>query len=564
MWLRRLLISLAPAVELSVDTPAGVPWDDLPADVVVQLHWPPTTQLQHDLKAAGFSTVALARHPLDVLLSILQFAQHEARTARWLNGAEGNEIDLIDADPCSAAFLAYATSPRAQALLSLTPSWWHSSQLDTRVRYEDLVASPETELVRVGSELGLSTSAVETAIAHNTLERLRAETASSHFWRGEPGLWRSLLPPAVAEEIAAHHESSFATCDYVLDPDRELTVDRARTNWLDVLAAGGTRTDAALPPPAGDGRLGFERTLRASQPEALVESFYELALRRVADDAGRARSVARLERGELSPATLLEELVTSSEARSRRLYDDAASFSRWARSAQERPRLLTAPDDASESVISLAWALARASTPGDVLDVGSAFADPAYLAALLELEADRIVCVDPAPVALADLELVRADVRDLPFERGSFDIALCLGTLQHVGCDNRPYGLPVERDLNGALVALRELRRVLRGGGRLLVSVPCGEQQDLGVFVQRPPDTWLELFAAAGYAVFEFELYELTTQGWLSTPELPAGTRYGERGAGAGGLLCAELRGGQIRQAARRKVADATRSLRRR
>ncbi|HEY3962108.1 MAG TPA: methyltransferase domain-containing protein [Gaiellaceae bacterium] len=564
MWLRRLLISLSPAIELSVDTPAGVLWGELPADVVVQLHWPPTAQLQHDLKAAGFSTVALARHPLDVLLSILQFAQHEARTARWLNGAEGNEIELIAADPCSAAFRAYAASSRAQALLGVTPSWWASAQLDTHVRYEDLVASPETELVRVGSQLGLSTSAVDTAIAHNTLERLRAETASSHFWRGEPGLWRSLLPPAVAEEIAAHHASSFATCGYLLDPDPELTVDRARTNWLNLLASDAPRNGAALPPPSANGRLGFERKLRTSQPEALVESFYELALRRVADDAGRARSVERLERGELSPATLLEELVTSREARSRRLYDDAASFSRWARSAQERPRALTAPADASESIIALAWALARASTRGDVLDVGSAYADPAYLSALLELEADRIVCVDPAPVALADLELVCADVRDLPFGRESFDIALCLGTLQHVGCDNRPYGLAAEHDLNGALAALKELRRVLRGGGRLLVSVPCGEQQDLGLFVQRPPDTWRELFAAGGYDVFEFELYELTPEGWRWTPELPSGTRYGERGAGAGGLLCAELRSGQIRQAARRKVADATRGLRRR
>jgi SAM-dependent methyltransferase len=564
MWLRRLLISLSPAVELSVDTPAGVPWDDLPADVVLQLHWPPTDELQRDLTAAGFSTVALARHPLDVLLSILQFAQHEARTARWLNGAEGNEIDLIAADPCSAAFRTYAASPRAQALLALTPSWWDSPQLDTRVRYEDLVASPETELVRVGSELGLSTTGVEAAIADNTLERLRAETGSTHFWRGEPGLWHSLLPLAVAEEIAAHHASAFATCGFAVDAETELTIDRARTNWHNMLAAVAPRGDPAMPPPSAGGRLGFERKLRASKPEALVDSLYELALRRLPDDVGRTRSIERLERGELSPATLLDELVTSGEARVRRLYDDAASFSRWARDAEERPRLLTAPVDSPESIISLAWALARVSTPDAVLDVGSAYADPAYLAALLELNAKRIVCVDPAPVVVSDLELVCADVRNLPFEDGSFDVALCLGVLQHVGCDNRPYGLPVEHDPNGALIALRELRRVLSGDGRLLVSVPCGEQQDLGLFVQRSPETWLELFAASGYFVFEFELYELTREGWRSTPELPAGTRYGERGTGAGGLLCAELRSGQFRQAARRKVAAATRSLRRR
>lgn len=49
------------------------------------------------------------------------------------------------------------------------------------------------------------------------------------------------------------------------------------------------------------------------------------------------------------------------------------------------------------------------------------------------------------------------DVR-LPFEDGRFDVATCLDVIEHLDDDR---------------LALRELRRVVRPGGRLVVTVPC-------------------------------------------------------------------------------------------
>ena len=56
-----------------------------------------------------------------------------------------------------------------------------------------------------------------------------------------------------------------------------------------------------------------------------------------------------------------------------------------------------------------------------------------------------------------DVELVDASLFDLPFEDGTFDALVCLSVLEHL------------TDLDAAL---RELRRVVRPGGRLVLGVP--------------------------------------------------------------------------------------------
>lgn len=551
MWLRRLLRGMLDATELSVDTPAAIGWNELPQRLLLQLHWPPTDDLLARLRQHDFATVVLARHPADVLVSILQFAQTESRTARWLNGEGGNELSLVGADPCCEAFERYVLSERAGLLLGLTPRWWTSDGLDARVRYEDLTAEPERELTRVAGELGLDPGRVADVVAASTIDALRSETGSAHFWQGRPGLGRALMPAHLIERIALTHPDAFAVGGYATDGDAALSDVEALANWRSLAAGSASRT---VTPPAVE-RLPLRLRLADESIEQLVQRVYALVLRRPADEAGLRASLDRIERNELSLATLLHELVTSPEGESVRRLADAIAFARWARRTGQRPRALSAPRIADETELAIPWLLARAVGPARLLDVGSAFAEPAYLAELLQLGATRLAAVDPAPVEVPGIELVHADVRQLPFRRGTFDTVLCAGTLQHVGADNRAYGLPAEHDANGAARALRELRRVLRGGGRLLVSVPTGTEDDLGVFVQRSPDNWLALFAEADFDVFEHELYELGENGWQSTVELTPDLHYGERGAGASALLCAELCAGRLRQQARRSLA---------
>lgn len=202
MWLRRLLRATYGLEERSAFTPDEVDWDALPERCVLQLHWHRTPEFRARLERSGFSVVVLARHPLGVLLSILHFAQHEPLTDRWLGGENGDESILRGANPVSAAFVEYARSPRAQALLSVTGEWWDHA--DASVRYESLVESPAAELARIVEALGaLPLVEPAQAVESARFERLQEEAPNQHFWQGQVGLWSELLPTATALQIAA-------------------------------------------------------------------------------------------------------------------------------------------------------------------------------------------------------------------------------------------------------------------------------------------------------------------------------------------------------------------------
>ena len=283
--------------------------------------------------------------------------------------------------------------------------------------------------------------------------------------------------------------------------------------------------------------LDAELELSALPHEELVRHVYRLALRRDPEPDALEHAAARLSEGTLSRASLIGDVVGGEEFERVRLLDDAVAFAAWARQAGERPRNLRAPVQSDERPIEISWCLARYRNEPRLLDAGYAFAEPAYLAALVGLGASRVVGVDLAKVDVPGLESIQADLRSLPFEDRAFDVVFCVSTLEHVGADNERYGVPAAT--GGMDTALEELRRV---AGRVLVTVPCGEAADYGWFVQDEPNGWRARFRKAGFLVFEDEVYELTSDGWHSSANfVPSGVRYGKRGPGASAVLCAEL-----------------------
>jgi O-antigen chain-terminating methyltransferase len=206
-----------------------------------------------------------------------------------------------------------------------------------------------------------------------------------------------------------------------------------------------------------------------------------------------------------------------------------------------RPRELQAPASSDERAIEIPWVLARYDAEPRVLDVGYAFAEPAYLTGLLALGAPELAGADLAEAEVPGLRSVLGDVRALPLASDSFDLILCISTLEHVGRDNEVYDVDAPREEQGDEAALRELRRVLTREGRLLVSVPTGEHDDQGWQLVRTPGDWIAVFEAAGFAVYEDELYVRDNDGWrTATATEVQDASYGEHGAGA--VLLAELR----------------------
>jgi SAM-dependent methyltransferase len=299
-----------------------------------------------------------------------------------------------------------------------------------------------------------------------------------------------------------------------------------------------------------DERLAAELAALEGSDEDFVEAVFGLLLRRPPDHEARERALAKLAEGTLSRAALVHELATSSEFLRVRELDDAVALGLGARARGEPVRWLQAPGGTDERVIEIPWVLSRLRPTGRVLEVGYAFAETAYLAGLIRSGVE-LVGADLATREVEGVETVEADVRALPFDDGSFDQILLVSTLEHIGADNDVYGLAVEPDPGARRDALRELRRVLRRRGSLLVTVPLGEPGDYGWFRQEDERGWLRLFARAGFFVEEQEAYELTTAGWRATRGFrAAGVRYGDRGPAASAVLCAELGPGRLRRLA--------------
>jgi SAM-dependent methyltransferase len=277
-----------------------------------------------------------------------------------------------------------------------------------------------------------------------------------------------------------------------------------------------------------------------------VERAWRLVLRREPDPGSRER----VERGEVSRARLVRELVESDEFKRVELLDDGLARARFERLRDGRPRELLAPAWSDERAIEIPWVLARYGGEPRVLDIGTAFAERAYVEGLQELGAADLVTVD-----LAEPADVIADVRDLPFEDGRFDVAFCVSTLEHIGRDNATYDVDAPRDERGDEAALRELRRVLADDGRLLVSVPAGVHDDQGWQLQREPLAWVELFERCGFLVYEDELYVRGGDGWRAA-SLDEAQRATYAANGAGAVLLAELRPGTVGEKLRLAVRD--------
>jgi len=230
-WLRLALARLYGLPHLAAHSLTDAEWATLPRECVVQIHWPWETRFADRLAREGFRVVTVARHPLDVLISILRFAVYED-TAPWLGGIGGGEGGLYGLTPRSDGFRAYASGPRAGALLGVSRGWWGKPGV-IGLRFENLVADFPAEVGKVVAAVGRAPGWSFAEAAEDTrIERLRPNSPNRHFWQGRPGLWRAFLPPAEAVALAGAVAGPMATFEYRADPDPGLTPEQADANWV--------------------------------------------------------------------------------------------------------------------------------------------------------------------------------------------------------------------------------------------------------------------------------------------------------------------------------------------
>ncbi len=76
----------------------------------------------------------------------------------------------------------------------------------------------------------------------------------------------------------------------------------------------------------------------------------------------------------------------------------------------------------------------------------------------------------PADIKLDGLEAKKGDLNSLPFADNSLESISCMHTIEHIGLGR--YGDPIDPD--GDLNAIKELKRVVKPGGSLLIVTPIG------------------------------------------------------------------------------------------
>jgi SAM-dependent methyltransferase len=111
-----------------------------------------------------------------------------------------------------------------------------------------------------------------------------------------------------------------------------------------------------------------------------------------------------------------------------------------------------------------------------------------------------------------------ADLRENPIRDGYYDTVACLSTLEHVGCDNYSYSHQDQhregRPEDFAPV-MKELYRVLKPGGSLLLTVPFGKYRNHGSLQQFDDKLLTQAIQAFGATrSVTRTFFRYTAQGW--------------------------------------------------
>ena len=206
----------------------------------------------------------------------------------------------------------------------------------------------------------------------------------------------------------------------------------------------------------------------------------------------------------------------------------------------------------TERVIEIPWALSKYNGGRRVLEVGCSFAseNPEYLEGLLSLNIPELHGIDVSSVEAPQFIKKTGDIRESGYDTGFFDFILCISTIEHVGKDNAKHYKPIAElspDRPGSLPpdaeALVEMLRILKAGGKLIVTVPFGKFVDYGWFLHYDSAAIATLFQSISAAKVDAEYFRYAEAGWIPCPAAAlAETSYGDNGApAAAGLACFEI-----------------------
>lgn len=163
-----------------------------------------------------------------------------------------------------------------------------------------------------------------------------------------------------------------------------------------------------------------------------------------------------------------------------------------------------------ERVVELPWLLANLSERGGImLDAGSALNyEPIVTAPPITKKKLFISTLAPEGHAFWDrgISYVYEDLRDTCYRDDFFDYVACISTLEHVGLDNTflytSDKTKKEENVIAYLSVIESLRKVLKPGGHLFLTLPYGIYKNHGwfqVFNASMVDSIIKLFTPSTF-----------------------------------------------------------------
>ncbi len=185
-----------------------------------------------------------------------------------------------------------------------------------------------------------------------------------------------------------------------------------------------------------------------------------------------------------------------------------------------------------ERVVEYPWMLSHINKePAKLLDAGSALNFEAILShEKIKNKKTTIVTLNPEANCFWHLGIsyIFDDLRNLPFTSDYFDVITSISTIEHIGMDNTEIYTSnskyKENKTEDYLIAINELKRVLKPNGKLLITVPFGKYHNFGFFQQFDKSMINKIISTFGTDKCQITFYKYTNNGWQICAEEPSST----------------------------------------
>ncbi len=118
------------------------------------------------------------------------------------------------------------------------------------------------------------------------------------------------------------------------------------------------------------------------------------------------------------------------------------------------------------------------------------------------------------------------DLRNIPFKDNYFDIVVSQSTIEHIDMDNSIYGYDITHNEEETrksyeyLRAIKEMLRVLKNNGMLLLTFPFGKFEHHGFFQQFDTEMLKKLLTVLdNQGDYRLDFFRYTEKGWITCNE---------------------------------------------